>query len=414
MEIDWPVPDADFNKIVNGEIVVIEMKADIKEGLYDYAVSFKEAAHILTEYLINEPRIDRLDFYFFSVAYFYRHSVELILKAIAFNYILELDKRKTFLKDTFHSLGKIFETITPYIQELIEMEAYDWITKYFIDINTIDKESDSFRYPFRICTEKKNICFNEEKIFSIKPIFEKQTHIDLVAFANKLEIVFDLLDSVYKNKVISDKFYKQYNPVFIEQGGNYYGQSVVGYGYNKEKFYPFVRAYNESAEYLYKRICKDSNLKDILFIPMCYMYRNAVEISIKEILFEECNFTFQKAVEYMSRKKHSILGLWNIIKGPVTHHADAPKGDVTIENVERYITQLHNIDSSSDKFRYPTNKNLDYHFRGKQKFDIDNVNKFFSELLSFLSGVNGLMAQYNEWQAEMMYNYNSSDYYNEY
>lgn len=52
--------------------------------------------------------------------------------------------------------------------------------------------------------------------------------------------------------------------------------------------------------------------------------------------------------------------------------------------------------SSSDKFRYPTNKHLDLHFRDKKKFQIDNVNQFFGDLTSFLSAVNTMMSIHNE------------------
>lgn len=169
-----------------------------------------------------------------------------------------------------------------------------------------------------------------------------------------------------------------------------------------------------STDNLNKRINDDTNLKEILFIPMCYLYRNAVELSLKEILFEECEFTFQEAVKHLNERKHSMQALWNIIRNKVIEHADAPAGDTTIENVERYIIQLHNIDGTSDRFRYHDNKYLQQHFRTKKALDIDNVNKFFSQLLSFLVAVNGMMSQHNEWKAEMEAEYHSemASYYN--
>lgn len=108
------------------------------------------------------------------------------------------------------------------------------------------------------------------KIYSIKPVFDKQTHIDLLAFANKMEVAFELLNLIYKNNFGLSTYYNNYKPIFLEEGGSfYYSQSVVGYKYSSEKFYPYVKAYTESAEYLYKRICENKSLKNILFIPMC-------------------------------------------------------------------------------------------------------------------------------------------------
>jgi hypothetical protein len=416
MDIEWPIADADFSKIIGGEIIDIVNSSNIEEEFYTYSINFNKSAHILTEYLLKEPKISNLDSYFFSLAYLYRHSIELIIKSIGFKYIVKLDDRKAFLKDTFHNLVKIFETITPFIKTQLEKDsaAFNWLVTYFDDISAIDKESDSFRYPFGISIEKAIIYFETTKKFSIKSVFEKQTQINLLVFANKMEVAFDMLNSIYNDKFGDSSYYKDYKPTFLEEGGSYYSQSVVGYQYNAEKFSPFVKAYTESAEYLYKRICDDISLKEALFIPMCYLYRNAVELSLKETLFEECEFTFQEAVKHLKVRKHSIQALWNVIRGKVIEHADAPAGDTTIENVERYITQLHNIDGTSDKFRYPTNKCLQLHFSTKKKLDIDNVNKFFSQLLSFLDAVNGMMSQHNEWKAEMEAEYRSemASYYN--
>lgn len=421
MNIEWPVSNADFNRIYDGEVIEVVNSNNIIEEFYNYAINFNKSAHILTEYLFEKPDIGKLDSYFFPIAYLYRHSIELILKAIGFKYIVDMKERADFLKDTFHNLGNIFQTITPFIQSLLEidMDAYNWLVLYLDDINVIDKESDSFRYPFGISVEKKVIMFKKTKEYSIKSVFDKQTNINLVAFANKMEIAFEVINSIYNNNFGLSSHYKKYKPKFLEEGGSYYGQCVVGYKYSSEKFYPYVKAYTESAGYFHKKICENKSFKNILFIPMCYLYRNSIELSLKETLFEECSFTFQEAVMHLNKKKHSILGLWNLIKDEIKEHADAPESDTTIMDVENYINQLHNIDGSSDKFRYPTNKYLELHFKTKKKFDIDNVNKFFCELASFLSAVNGMLSQHNEWKAEMEAEYrtemasyyDANDYY---
>ncbi|MEJ6529328.1 hypothetical protein [Exiguobacterium sp. USCH10] len=200
---------------------------------------------------------------------------------------------------------------------------------------------------------------------------------------------------------IRDELYKEYKPVFLEEGGDYYYQSVVGYSYSRVKFYPYVKAYTESAEYLYDRMSKNSNLNEILFIPMCYLYRNAIELAMKEILFEECSYSFQEAIGLLNAKKHSILALWNSIKSDIIKHAQAPEEDTTLVSVEKYINQLHNIDGQADKFRYPTDKFMNLHFRSSKKLDIENVYNFFDELANFLSRVCMMMSAQNELLAEM-------------
>ena len=152
---------------------------------------------------------------------------------------------------------------------------------------------------------------------------------------------------------------------------------------------------------------------------MCYLYRNAVELSLKQILFEECSFELDEALMYMNKKKHKVVGLWNLIKIEIEEHANAPEGDTTLTNVENYIIQLNNIDGTSDKFRYPTDKNLNLHFKDSKEVDVDNVNDFFGQLLSFLSAVDLMMSEHNEpkaeieaeYRSEMEFYYDRDDYY---
>lgn len=409
MGIKWPVADANIYRISGGDIIEVQNKLKLDEDFYEYAIKFKKSAHIVTEHILQNADISKLDTYFFSLAYLYRHSIELLLKAIGFKYIVTAEDRKAFIKETFHNLSDILKSITIFIRSLIDMDldAYNWLVSYFNDIDLIDKESDSFRYPFGITVEKKEISLEGRKNFLIKPVFDRQTHIDLVTFANKMEVAFELLNTLYQERFGSFAEYKDYMPIFLEEGGLYYGQSVVGYKYSSEKFYPYVKAYTESAEYLYKEIHENKDMKDALFIPMCYLYRNAVELSLKEILIEECRFTFQKALKHVNKKKHKVLGLWTLIKGEIIRHSDAPEDDTTVVNVENYIIQLNNVDGSSDKFRYPVNKHLDLHFKNPRKFDIGNINDFFGQLLSFLDAVNTMMSVHNEWEAEMEAEYRS-------
>jgi hypothetical protein len=391
-------------------LISLKGNSNLPEEFFSYSLKFKNSAHILTEYVLNTSDISILDTYFFSLAYLYRHSLELILKAVGFKHITERDQRKNFINDTFHNLSSILIAITPYIDYSAEKNqgAYSWLKSLFEDMNEIDKESDSFRYPFGITVKRDD--FFSDKQFGIKLFFEKQTHIDLVAFANKMEVSFYILSSCYSDSLVIKDNYENYIPVFLEKGGSYYGQSVIGYSYHRNKFHPYVKAYTDSADYLYEYIKNNNELKDTLFIPMCYLYRNGIELAMKEILFEECSYNFQDAIKLLKERKHSIVRLWNSIKADIERHANAPDEDTTIQNVEEYIDQLHEIDSTSDKFRYPTNKNLELHFKNVRKLDIQNVAKFFGDLISFLNGVCLMMSAQNELQADIEAEYKSYDY----
>jgi hypothetical protein len=417
-EAKWPRPNADFFKLgIEENRLILQCNPNLDEDYFDYAFDFKKAANILTTHVLNHPRIDRLDTYFFPIAFLYRHSLELVLKAIAFKNITCLEQGRQFVKDTFHNLSIILTTIEPFVSDIMEKNRGEflWLKDLFNDMDTIDRDSDSFRYPFSLSLKRDENPFGEStKVFAIRPFFEEQVHINLIAFSSKMEVAFSILNTYYKNNHIDRGRYKKYHPNFLEMGGTYYGQSVLGYSYSRNKFGPYVKGYTESAAFLVEYATSNSKYKKSLFMPMGYLFRNGIELAMKEILFEECSLGFREAAKKVNRKKHKLLGIWNIIEGEIQRHA-RPSDNKTIENVRHYVSQLHNFDTEADKFRYPTNKDLMSHFSNPQELDFETVTEFLGELSHFLSGVVLMMSHQNELQAEIEYEHSKMQWeYNEY
>ncbi|MCM3293828.1 hypothetical protein M3661_27415 [Paenibacillus sp. MER 180] len=422
IETKWPRPDADLFKLGNDENrIILKSNPKLDEDFFEYAFDFKKAANILTTHILNHPRIDRLDTYFFPIVFLYRHSLELILKAIALKNITDLAEGRLFVKETFHNLSEILTKIEPFISENIEKnrDEFLWLQDLFEDMSSIDRDSDSFRYPFSLSLKRDGDPFDEgTKVFTIRLFFEEQTHINLIALASKMEVVFNILNAYYKNNHTGSENYKKYKPIFLEVGGTYYGQSVLGYSYKRKKFGPYVKGYTESAEFLVEYIKLNPKCKKSLFMPIGYLFRNGIELAMKEILFEECSFDFQEAARKVNRKKHKLRGIWNIIEGDILNHARPSEDDKTIDHVRRYVTQLHDFDTEADKFRYPTDKNLLGHFGKPLKLDFITVTDFFGELAYFLFGVVLMMSHQNELQADIEYEYSKMQWehndYNEY
>ncbi|WP_018306006.1 hypothetical protein [Desulfitobacterium hafniense] len=400
-------------------IIKIIAPKDICVAFHQYASDFYNAAHTIASFLLetNLADISKLDTYFFSLAFLYRHSIELNLKAIAFQTIITSNDRSNFVRDTFHNLEEILselEGVSPSPRPNKEM---DWLRKYFSDISKMDKESDSFRYPFHIIRED----WFESRRFTIKRIFEKQTHIDLVKFANKFEAAYEILDKWYMKSQDAASEWKELAPVFIEEGGLYYGQAVVGYAYRRDDFYPYTFAYLETAGYLRQYMKEQIDLGNYdkvsgLFLPMCYLYRNCVELNLKTIWFEETGENLQKRCKIMMDRKHSIIGMWNIIKQYVEVCANTSNDTEYIKILENYCRQLHEVDSSSSKFRYPVQKNMEPHFKENRRFDFMHTGIFLEALNNALDGISTTLDVMNEYKAEMEYEYRSEmqancDYY---
>ena len=321
----------------------------------------------------------------------------MILKAIGFKYLKSTVERKQFIKETFHNLYDIAEYIFPYIKEYIEedMYSYNWMMSIFDDMNSIDKESDSFRYPFGIIKKTTSSFGTYKPKFEVKIFFDKETHIDLISFANKMEIIFYILKGYYLEKKQKVKETREYSTIFLEEGGEYYAKSVIGYNYSIGKFYCNVTAYRNCADILYDIISKNNDKKN-LFMPMCYLYRNSVELAMKEILFEESSFGFQESLKKLNDNKHRVHSLWKEIKDDIRKHAQVNEDDIILKNIEMYIKHLNEIDGSADIFRYPIGKSLNVYFAGGRSFDLNNVRDFFEHILCFFKNICYMMSEQNE------------------
>lgn len=394
-------------------IVKIFAPKDLSEALFDYAGCFFEAAHKITEFILyaEHPDIGKLDTYFFPIGFLYRHCIELGLKAIGFQYIQDKEEQKRFVKNTRHNPAEILTAVMEKCSWLRPEEEIQWMQRYFADLSQKDRESDSFRYPFHIVWELDD--WELDGRFVIKKVFDEQTPVDLVKFANKFEAAYEIIKKWYNKDEESATEWKEVDPVFIEMGGEYYSQSVVGYKYNRAQFYPYTESYLETANYLkwYMKQEIDGQKSDCskhLFLPMCYLYRNCVELSLKAIWFEETGEDFQAKCKCMLDNKHSISGMWKRIKPYVMQGVNVTDDVEYIDVIEDYCMQVHTFDSDANKFRYPMSNNMQVYFSNNKRFDFVETGDFFEALNNILDGIDSQLNCMNEARAEM-----EAEYYSE-
>jgi len=387
----WIRPNMDLYKNIDPQnIICVKNSGVLEDDFYRYAKDFNEAANILMQHLIkdaaNRGNIAQLDLWYFSLVYLYRQSLELLLKANILRFEKDANLRSVILKNVSHDVKAAFD-------ELIKLSGLDisdnknaeWLSSFLADITRLDKDSDMFRYPFG----------NKMQV-----LFERQTHVYLPAAYYNMNRAFELLDEFYKKDIICDKKYPPeviYEPKLIIEGGIYNFQSVVGYKYSEGKYFPYNTSYQECGEFLDKTI-KETG-KTNLFMPMCYLYRNAVELGLKKIIMESSKLDKATALKAIRRKQHSLVGLWNKIADELRSYAY--DGDPIIDYVEQYIHSFHEFDISSDIFRYPCNKEMKVYFLNETRLDIENVSDCFVELIHFLDGADCMLLQEREWESEM-------------
>lgn len=369
---------------INNQIDVITIKNTgiLAQDFNTYANNFLSAGNLITNELIKTGQIAKLDTWYFALVYLYRQSLELMLKANVFNLESDENKQKEIIGRVRHDLSQAFsEVIKLSNTNISSNDNLIWLEKYLEDISNIDKSSDMFRYPFG----------NDLSI-----VFEHQTHVDLIANYYNFNKAFDILHRFYKEGIFHTEKYSEkvcYEPKLIVEGGSFYGQSVVGYKYNKRAFYPYYTSYEECGRFLRNYML--NNFDDSLFMPMCYMFRNALELGLKRIIVEDSHLDALKKLKVLKKKKHSLMGLWN----SVCNELDTSNREVKLAT--KYIDAFHTFDNTSDKFRYPCDKNLNIHFNEEAKLDIRNFSDLFIELCDYLDGLDMMFTEIKEYEEEL-------------
>lgn len=387
----WVRPDMDLYHIEKNSnyIITVANSGNLETDFYIYSHNFYEAADNVIHYLGKEAAenqdIAKLDLWYFAMIYLYRQSLELLLKASIFQTITDNADRKDVVGSIGHDLKQAYDKLIEVKRLTIsDNENGKWLMDYLSDISRIDKESDMFRYPFGN---------------NLRVLFGRQTNISLVATHNNMNKAFSIIKEIYDTGDILEREIEAYKPYLIIEGGHYYQQSVVGYKYPQRTFYPYCSSYKEVGIFL-KGVIK-SKKKTNLFMPMCYLYRNAVELGLKRLIIEDSHIENSNALKIVRRKNHSILGLWNSIADEIKEYANAPEDDTTLTDTQRYIQTFHNFDQNSDLFRYPCNKNMDTYFLDGKNFDIENVASCFEELCNFLDSVDGMLSTVQDYESEM-------------
>lgn len=385
-EYKWVQSDMDLYKINKDSknIIFVHNTGKLDIDFYEYAKNFYEAAERVIHKMVEEQDIYKLDLWFYSMVYLYRHSLELMLKACIFQEKTETSDRKEIVGKIRHDLEQAFDKLIEIKGLSIDdNENAKWLKSFLKDISDKDRDSDMFRYPFG----------NDLKLS-----FDKQTHISLVDIHYNLNKAYYIIKEIYDTGSLSNQVYKCSEPKLIIEGGNYLQQSVVGYKYNQYEYYPYYTSYADVADFLKDIIF--GNKKINLFMPMCYAYRNAIELGLKRLIVEDSHLGNDKSVKLIRKKKHSILGLWNSIIDKIKKYMNPSKDDTSIQDADKYINEFHQFDQHSDLFRYPCDKNMNLYFLEEKKMDIENVSSCFEELCNFLEAVDSGLIEMREYEAE--------------
>ena len=115
----------------------------------------------------------------------------------------------------------------------------------------------------------------------------------------------------------------------------------------------YAEGYWLSADHLVDLSLSESSNRDFLIYPILFLYRQFLELSLKEIIIYAEELTVEG--ETKRRDHHRLDSLWTQVEQLMTDVSDGSvEHDVTV--IGNAVRQFASIDPTSQLFRYPEEK----------------------------------------------------------
>lgn len=173
-------------------------------------------------------------------------------------------------------------------------------------------------------------------------------------------------------------------------------KNLNGYCHSSEDMYLYERGYKRAAEFLLQGAV-DQHPCHPLILPILFLYRHYVELSLKSALRDASQFMIDATVPACD---HNLLKLWKQLKGilPVAWPQAPPD---QVEAVEACINEMCEHDPASMAFRYPTDREGNPHLEKLQSIDLLNLKDVMHGVGNFLDCVGEAIAQQLEFRREI-------------
>jgi hypothetical protein len=120
-------------------------------------------------------------------------------------------------------------------------------------------------------------------------------------------------------------------------------------------------AYKEAADMIVSYI-EDGGSKynhaGLYFFPVAYLYRHSFELCLKQLIYQGVELRILEENNALKKllSEHRLYPLWDKVRVVLENvYPDGNQDD--IKNVDRLIQEIHKLDDSGQKFRYPKDKN---------------------------------------------------------
>ncbi len=197
----------------------------------------------------------------------------------------------------------------------------------------------------------------------------------------------------------------QNDKLFKEENNQNYGAWLKK---PDNKFFLYSEGYRKSGEQLFDFCLENKFYLNTLIYPLVFNYRQFVELRLKELIIMGYKY---HGINKDFSDVHSLNKLWNTYRKEIIEPLN--KIDkVTLNNVERIISQFNDEDPNSMTFRYPVSrapKRIESIQR--ETIDLDNFKRVIDKLIYFFNSQWEMLANYQELQDEMIIDIYSKYFY---
>lgn len=204
----------------------------------------------------------------------------------------------------------------------------------------------------------------------------------------------------------------EYKGLFV-QGGDYYEFAHFGWGDIWQQFCGYCMGYKESADRLVEDalVSRDISRLDTVVFPAFFLYRQFIELSLKQTILEFSRGNYTEKITTLKKLNHDLEAIWKeFVK--VLPETRNESERLSLQVVEKYISEFSALDKTSFSFRYPVTKELTLIFGEEQRINLRHVKERMAELEAFFSGTSAYMDDLRACELEMRAEF-ESDFYRE-
>jgi hypothetical protein len=164
--------------------------------------------------------------------------------------------------------------------------------------------------------------------------------------------------------------------------GRDYPIACVGINGGPYDYGAYALGYFEAAHQLLVSIHDDRTYVDPLIYPLCFLYRQGIELAIKHLIAE---FAFLYRESSTPTLSHDLNVNWHTLRSYlVRQQMDYPREqritNETLEWIDSVLSDFVAVDPASFVFRYPLSKTGDLYLQDMQHINVTNLGRFMEPL----------------------------------